>query len=916
MVQMRSNIPTTSHVGGEEIAPGSGNGTGGIASTPDAVQALFGLGVTTEQLQAAVAALSAMGGNVPGAGAGKAPLGHHTEHAATSQHKGKKTRRSRRRPGKDPVIEEVLVEDVPEGEDDESSECRVSAFKRLGGEETRVSAFDRLNCGPEGRQGDLRRQISEARWRNAEESANSDARSARPERTEGRTHERTQRRQSPTRTEKTKIPEQGMTELAREIAELKRRVETNSPYSQPILRTVTPFTPRVMSVPLPTNFRPWQIKAYSGTTNPRDHFSKFYASMEAAAAPDEVKCRCFLATLEGSACDWFNRLPKGTIDDWDTHFAANRRQRLPYSHLLNICIRKGEKGGCSLVVNSKEVPCSFVRSLGVRYLRAKVLRLVLLGFSSCIGLGEGQSTTRPSLFDGTNYTYWKERMRIFIQSNNFLLWRIIKNGEEVPMKKVGETTVPKTKEEYDAQDIKKIENNAKAINIFYCAVNPDDYRKISCCSTAKEMWDKLEITYEGTNQIREAKIDFLTHEYELFLMKENEKIDEMFERFSKIVNDLHALKKTYTDKELESTQKKPYYFFYYDEKKKIHISLPEPTQIKPRYRHSVRVDWNPPTAKRQVGQGGQRKRSRTGKNVASSSAPPPPAHKYLDGSFLWFNDHAEATRFSEKFEHREILPPRFSTARFIHDSIPREARVILERGNFLDLLYIKKVNYHPSLARAFYSNLKKDEDGALISNVNGVDIYLNEENIQILTGLRRDGQDLGLYVGEEGARFNETALLEERWAFILTPTPKLGRREQIQFTEKDLPNTPSPHRDALVVKIEINDAIVHRTLVDTGSSVNIMYEKTFQDLGLNRKDLWSGCYHDGRVRARGFIEGEWVLRKRSVSRPLEGGKLDKNYEGPYIIKEVVGPSTFRLKTPSGGDVPKTWNAKNLVKFYQ
>ncbi|VFQ96703.1 unnamed protein product [Cuscuta campestris] len=64
------------------------------------------------------------------------------------------------------------------------------------------------------------------------------------------------------------------------------------------------------------------------------------------------------------------------------------------------------------------------------------------------------------------------------------------------------------------------------------------------------MWDKLEITYEGTDQVREAKIDFLTHEYELFRMKENEKIDEMFERLSKIVIDLHALKKTYMDKEL------------------------------------------------------------------------------------------------------------------------------------------------------------------------------------------------------------------------------------------------------------------------------------------------------------------------------------------------------------------------------
>ncbi|VFQ73753.1 unnamed protein product [Cuscuta campestris] len=64
------------------------------------------------------------------------------------------------------------------------------------------------------------------------------------------------------------------------------------------------------------------------------------------------------------------------------------------------------------------------------------------------------------------------------------------------------------------------------------------------------MWDKLEITYEGTDQVREAKLDFLTHEYELFCMNENEKIDEMFERFSKIINDIHALKKTYTDKEL------------------------------------------------------------------------------------------------------------------------------------------------------------------------------------------------------------------------------------------------------------------------------------------------------------------------------------------------------------------------------
>ena len=123
-------------------------------------------------------------------------------------------------------------------------------------------------------------------------------------------------------------------------------------------------------------------------------------------------------------------------------------------------------------------------------------------------------------------------------------------GEQIPTKKVENEWVPKSEDEYDADDIRKVQNNAKAINLLYCAVNADDYRKISCCTTAKQMWDKLEITYEGTDQVREAKIDFLTHAYELFHMKEGERVDDMFERFSKIVNDLHALKKTFTDKEL------------------------------------------------------------------------------------------------------------------------------------------------------------------------------------------------------------------------------------------------------------------------------------------------------------------------------------------------------------------------------
>ncbi|VFQ94919.1 unnamed protein product [Cuscuta campestris] len=174
----------------------------------------------------------------------------------------------------------------------------------------------------------------------------------------------------------------------------------------------------------------------------------------------------------------------------------------------------------------------------------------VITYDDLLGIREGQSTVRPPFFDGTNYSYWKERMRIFIQSNDFKIWHAIKNGDSLPIKKIGDTLIPKDEDEYDEADFKKAQLNATAINFSYCAVNANDYQKISHCQTANQMWNKLMITYEVTPQVRESKIDLLTHEYELFAMKENELVEDMFGRFSNIVHDLDMLGKTLTDKEL------------------------------------------------------------------------------------------------------------------------------------------------------------------------------------------------------------------------------------------------------------------------------------------------------------------------------------------------------------------------------
>ena len=53
----------------------------------------------------------------------------------------------------------------------------------------------------------------------------------------------------------------------------------------------------------------------------------------------------------------------------------------------------------------------------------------------------------------------------------------------------------------------------------------------------------LEVTHEGTTQVKETKTNMLPHEYELFTMKESESITSMLDRFTEITNGLASFGK-------------------------------------------------------------------------------------------------------------------------------------------------------------------------------------------------------------------------------------------------------------------------------------------------------------------------------------------------------------------------------------
>ncbi|VFQ78406.1 unnamed protein product [Cuscuta campestris] len=98
-----------------------------------------------------------------------------------------------------------------------------------------------------------------------------------------------------------------------------------------------------------------------------------------------------------------------------------------------------------------------------------------------------------------------------------------------------------------------------------------------------------------------------------------------------------------------------------------------------------------------------------------------------------------------------------------------------------------------------------------------------------------------IYGGPEGG---DSASQRKKWGrelyvgtVALNPRSKQARREPITFTDRDLPATGEDHNDPLVITMDMGGVDVSRVLVDTGSSVNVLYLDAFEKLKLCRTRL-------------------------------------------------------------------------------
>jgi len=139
--------------------------------------------------------------------------------------------------------------------------------------------------------------------------------------------------------------------------------------------------------------------------------------------------------------------------------------------------------------------------------------------SSNLLFPERNSINRPPIFNGVGYHYWKTRMQIFIEAIDLNIWEAIEIGPYIPTMIAANATIEKPKEQWDEEENKLVQYNLKAKNIITFALEMDEYFRVSNCKSEKDMWDTLQVTHEGTKDVKRSRINILTHKYEFFRIK-------------------------------------------------------------------------------------------------------------------------------------------------------------------------------------------------------------------------------------------------------------------------------------------------------------------------------------------------------------------------------------------------------------
>jgi hypothetical protein len=142
---------------------------------------------------------------------------------------------------------------------------------------------------------------------------------------------------------------------------------------------------------------------------------------------------------------------------------------------------------------------------------------------------EGNSTNKTPLFNGTNFVFWKVRIRTYIMALGADVWDVVETGYVKPVVLANK------------DDKLEFSFDAKAINAIMSGLTEAEFVKVMHLETAKEMWEKFISSYEGNEKVKDAKLQTYRVQFQQLNMKEDETVGNYFLRVEELVNAMKAL---------------------------------------------------------------------------------------------------------------------------------------------------------------------------------------------------------------------------------------------------------------------------------------------------------------------------------------------------------------------------------------
>ena len=143
----------------------------------------------------------------------------------------------------------------------------------------------------------------------------------------------------------------------------------------------------------------------------------------------------------------------------------------------------------------------------------------------------------------------------FLRSIDNKTWMAIVLGWTPPVNTTteeGTYTLISYKKEQDwtkEEDEEALENS-KALNAIFNGVDKNMLKLINTCTIAKEAWEILRTTHEGTSRVRMSRLQMLTTQFETLRMTEEKTIAEFHMQIRDIANTSFALGEKMSDEKL------------------------------------------------------------------------------------------------------------------------------------------------------------------------------------------------------------------------------------------------------------------------------------------------------------------------------------------------------------------------------